>query len=235
MRPRSLQRGLRLAICALATIAPRRLRPRILSLVPGFRVHPTSVIGFSFICPATTLTIGPYARVGHLTVVRNVDTVQLAAHSHIGNLNSISGTPRGSSDAYANTSPDRGSELVLGERAAITNRHYVDCADSVLIGEGSTVGGLRTVIVTHSLHVASGDVRCSPVRIGRGCLINTNCVLIGGSVLPDFCVLAPLSLLRGAHSEPHRLYAGNPAAPVRPLDPEAGLFRNAMTQPPAAG
>jgi acetyltransferase-like isoleucine patch superfamily enzyme len=84
---------------------------------------------------------------------------------------------------------------------------------------------VRTVILTHGLNVASGEQRCSPVRIGRCSLVNTSCVIVGGSVLPDFSVLAPMSLLRKAHTATHRLYAGNPATPVRDLDPDAGLFR----------
>lgn len=225
------QPALRIAACCIAAAAPRGLRPRILNLVPGFRVHPTSSIGRSFLCPTASLIIGPHARVGHLTLVRNLDRLELGAHSALGNLNFVSGVPRGSGDPYLAAAPDRQPELVLGERAVVTNRHYFDCADSIRLAEGSVIAGLRTVFLTHGLHLATGEQRCDPVRIGRGSMVATTCVILKGSVLPDFCVLTPLSVLRKAHSETHRLYSGNPATVVSELDPGAGYFRNAMGLP----
>ena len=231
MRLPSVDVALRVTLSAVAVFAPRRARPRILSLAPGFRVHPTSSIGCSFLCPSRSLDIGPHTRVGNFTLVRRLDRLEMRAYSGIGNLNTVTGWPQGSRDPYHAASPNRVPELVLGERAVITNRHYVDCADSVRLDDGSALTGLRTVIFTHGLSIASGDVGCRPVRIGRCSLVTTTCVLLGGSVLPDFCVLAPLSLLRKAHTEEYQLYAGNPAAAVRKLDPDAGFFRNAMRNP----
>lgn len=221
----AFHRALRSAVCVSAALAPRLLRPWILSLVPGFDVHPTSSIGRSFLCPHTSLSIGPHARVGHLTVARNLDRLELGAYSKIGNLNSISGWPCGVTGDPYTASPDRVSELVLEQRARITNRHYLDCADSVRLEECSLVAGWRTVIITHGIHLASGEQRCSPIRIGRFSMVTTSCVVLGGSVLPAFCVLAPLSLLRKAHTDEYQLYAGNPAAPVRPIDIDSGVFR----------
>ena len=226
-----VEAALRVTLSAVAAFAPRRARPRILNLAPGFRVHPTSSIGCSFLCPSRTLDIGPHTRVGNFTLVRRLDRLEMRAYSGIGNLNTITGWPRGLGDPYHAASPDRVPELVLGERAVITNRHYFDCADSVRLDDGSVIAGLRTVIFTHGLSIASGAVGCRPVRIGRCSLVLTTCVILGGSVLPDFCVLTPLSLLRNAHSEKYRMYAGNPAAAVRELDPDAGFFRNAMRTP----
>jgi len=227
----SVETALRVTLSAVAAFAPRRARPRILSLVPGFRVHPTSSIGCSFLCPSRSLDIGPHTRVGNLTLVRRLDRLEMRAYSGIGNLNTITGWPQGSREPYHATSPDRVPELVLGERAVITNRHYFDCADSVRLDDGSAVTGLRTVVLTHGLSIASGAQGCRPVRVGRCSLVTTTCVILGGSVLPDFCVLTPLSLLREAHTEKYQMYAGNPATAVRQLDPDAGFFRNAMGTP----
>jgi acetyltransferase-like isoleucine patch superfamily enzyme len=228
MRLPRIRPRLRVALCCLAVVAPRRLRPRILNLVPSFRVHPTSSIGVSFLCPTSTLIIGPHARVGHFNMARQVNRLELGAHSQIGNLNSISGVVQSPGDPYWDTAREREPEFVLGERAAVTNRHYFDCADSIRLGEGCLVAGLRTIILTHGVNIASGEQRCDPVQIGRCCMVSTTCVILKGSVLPDFCVLAPLSVLRTAHTEKHRLYSGNPAVAVHALDPDAGFFRNAM-------
>ena len=225
MRRSSVRQGSRVAICMLAVLAPKRMRPRILNLVPGFSVDPSSTIGRSFLCPTTSLVIGPHAYVGHLTFASKLDRVEMGPYSRLGNFNSITGWTRSAEDPYAATAPHRGSELVLEERAAITNRHYLDCTASVRLAAGSVVGGLRTVIVSHGLRLATGDLHCDPVYIGRCSLVNTTCVIVGGSVLPDYCVLAPMSLLRERHTQKYALYAGNPASIVRELGSDFGVFR----------
>jgi hypothetical protein len=219
--------AVRIALCSIAVLAPRRMRPRILNLVPDYHVDRTSSIGASFLCPSTTLIIGPHVRVGHLTVARRLERLELGAYSQMGNFNLISGVPRGPHDPYIAAAPDREPELVLGERAVVTNRHYFDCADSIRLAEGSVIAGLRTIFITHGLNLATGELRCHPVRIGRCSMVSTACMVLMGSVLPDYCVLTPMSLLRKAHTEKYRLYGGNPAVVVRELDRDAGFFRNA--------
>jgi len=224
MRTASWHSHLRMLWCALVMFVPRRLRPRLLGLLPGFDVHPTSSIGFSFLCPSKTLFLGPGTFIGHLNFCRGLERVELGAHSRIGNLNWITGYPRRAADPIFAAYPARVPELVLEEHAAITRSHYVDCTDSIRIGAFATVGGLHSVLLTHSITLQSGRQACRPIRVGRYCLVGTNSVLLGGSVLPDFSALGALSMLRDAHDAPYRLYAGNPARAVRDLDPDANYF-----------
>ena len=219
------QSYLRLFWCALVMLLPRRLKVLALNLVPGFRVDPTSSIGFSFLCPARKLVLGPNTVVGHLTFCRGLERLELHSGSRIGNLNWLTGSPRGrQDDPFLATSPSRVPELLLAEHAVITHRHYLDCTDSIRIGAGSGILGFRTLVLTHSVELSSAQQGCKPIRIGRYCLVATNSVILGGAVLPDCCALGALSMLRDAHTRQYTLYSGNPASAVRDLDPTDAFF-----------
>jgi carbonic anhydrase/acetyltransferase-like protein (isoleucine patch superfamily) len=65
------------------------------------------------------------------------------------------------------------------------------------------------------------------VRVGDYCFVGTNCVLLGGSALPDFCVLGAKSLLNKSLTESYYLYGGVPARPIEKLSPDCEYFRRA--------
>jgi acetyltransferase-like isoleucine patch superfamily enzyme len=116
---------------------------------------------------------------------------------------------------------DRHPELLLGEHAAITNRHLIDCTDRVAIGRFTTFAGFRSQILTHSIDLAACRQHARPVSIGEYCFVGTACTVLGGASLPDCSVLGANSLLNKAFSETHCLYGGVPARPLSKLD--AGL------------
>jgi acetyltransferase-like isoleucine patch superfamily enzyme len=80
------------------------------------------------------------------------------------------------------------------------------------------------VLLTHSIDVTTGWQTCAPISIGEYCCIGTNSVILGGAVLPSFCVVGVMSLLNKRLEEPYRLYAGVPARPVKTLEPNSGYF-----------
>ena len=55
------------------------------------------------------------------------------------------------------------------------------------------------------------------MTIGEYCFVGTNCVLLGGSALPDRSVLGAKSLLNKAHTEAGTLYGGVPAKAISAL------------------
>ena len=55
--------------------------------------------------------------------------------------------------------------------------------------------------------------------------MGTDCVLLGGSVLPSYSALGAKSLLNKAHGQTHSLYAGVPARAVKSLEPEMRYFQ----------
>ena len=160
--------------------------------------------------------MGPHSRIGHLTVCKGMKRLQLQEHALIGRGNWISGFPKMASRHFAHQ-PDREPALTVGRHAAITNRHLIDCTASVTVGAFATMAGFGSQILTHSIDLEHNRQTSAPVRIGDYSFVGTNCVLLGGSALPDYSVLGAKALLNHAYEEPYHLYAGVPARSVKQL------------------
>ncbi len=165
--------------------------------------------------------------IGHLTLCKNIDLLHLGAHSTIGRGNWITGFPLGPSPHFYNEK-DRRPQLILGEHTSITHRHLIDCTSSVTIGRFTTFAGFQSQILTHSIDVEKNCQASSPVRIGDYCFVGTNCVILGGSILPDFSVLGAKSLLNKSFTESYQLYGGVPAEPIKKLSPDYAYFRRTV-------
>ena len=113
---------------------------------------------------------------------------------------------------------------MLGDHAAITNRHLIDCTDTVTIGCFSTFAGFRSQILTHSISIQDARQRSGPVVIGDYTFIGTASIILPNSRLPSFSVLGAGSVLNKKLNEEYWLYAGNPARPVKELAQGAAYF-----------
>ena len=207
----------------LSVLLPWGMRRSFLEKQFGYTIHPSCRIGFSGIFP-TRLIMEEGSRIGNLTVCKNIDLLHMKAHASIGNGNWITGFPLGPSRHYAEET-DRRPQLIVGEHAALTHRHLIDCTNSVVIGKFTTVAGFQSQILTHSIDLEKSRQVSASVRVGDYCFVGTNSVLLGGSALPDFCVLGAKSLLNKAFTESHQLYGGVPARPIEKLSPDLEYFR----------
>lgn len=204
-------------------LLPWGMRRSLLEKQFGYSIHPDSRIGFAWIFPRR-LVMEEGSRIGHLTLCKNIDLLQLGAHAIIGQLNWITGFPSGASRHFAHQ-PERRPELIIETHAGISSRHLIDCTARVRIGAFATIGGFRSQLLTHSIDFEAGRQTAEPIEIGEYSFIGTNAVVLGGSVLPHHSVLGAQSLLNKKWDEPYRLYAGVPAKPVKELSPELGYFR----------
>lgn len=207
----------------LSLFLPWKMRRLFLEKQFGYKIHPTCRIGFSCIFPAR-LIMEEGSRIEHLTVCKNIDFLHLKPHASIGRANWITGFPLVPSPHFAQEK-DRRPELIVGEHSAITHRHFIDCTNSVVIGGFTTMAGFQSQILTHSIDLEKNRQTSAPVRVGDYCFIGTNCVLLGGSSLPNYSVLGAKSLLNKSFAESHQLYAGLPAQPVKKLSPDLQYFR----------
>jgi acetyltransferase-like isoleucine patch superfamily enzyme len=148
----------------------------------------------------------------------------MGEESRIGNLNWITGFPA-ANQAFFSEESNRRAELVIGDHAAVTNRHLIDCTNSVRIGRFSTLAGFRSQVLTHSIDLYRCRQASKPISIGEYCFVGTNTVLLSGCALPDYSVLGAGSVLNKTYFETHQLYAGNPARPVKTLDEEMPYFQ----------
>jgi acetyltransferase-like isoleucine patch superfamily enzyme len=207
----------------ISVLLPWTMRRRFLEKQFGFTIHSSCRIGCAWVFPEQ-LIMEEGATIGHLTLCKNISLLHLKAHSSVGRGNWITGFPRGSSRHFGEET-ERRPQLILGEHSAITHRHLIDCTNSVTIGRFTTFAGFQSQILTHSIDLERNRQASAPVRIGDYCFVGTNCVLLGGSVLPDYCVLGAKSLLNKSFTETHQLYAGVPAKAVQPLSPDLPYFR----------
>jgi acetyltransferase-like isoleucine patch superfamily enzyme len=214
--------NLKKVLAAFFLILPWPLRRVALVALFGYKIHPTARIGLSIIW-SERLEMDAGARIGHLTMCKGLALLKMGEKSSIGNLNWISGFP--SSDrTFFSAEFGRRPELILGAQAAVTNRHFLDCTNSVQIGRFTTFAGIRSQILTHGIDFCQSQQSSKPVTIGEYCFIGTGSVLLAGCVLPDYSVLGASSLLNKQFVDPYFLYAGNPAKPVKPLPKEMGYF-----------
>jgi len=206
----------------IVVLLPWPLKRFLLRKLYGFELHPTSRIGLAWVFPAK-LAMAEGSCIGHLTVCKGMELVALGKHATIGRLNWISAYPLNRPPHFAHM-PARKPHLTVGEHSAITHRHIIDCTDEVIVGSHATIAGFRSQILTHSIDLSECRQHAKPVRIGSYTFVGTACTILGGSVVPDYSVVAANALVNKAHEERYRLYAGVPAKPVSQLDPNMKYF-----------
>lgn len=207
----------------ICLLLPWVLRRPILCLLFGYQLHPTSRIGFSLIMP-DHLVMEANSRIGNLTVCKNIHKLHLSERATIGNLNWITGYPINGTKHFTHQ-VDRLPELILSEHAAITNRHLIDCTNSITIGSFTIVAGFQSQMITHSIDLQESRQSSNPISIGKYCFVGSNSVLLGGSSLPDFSVLGANSFLSKAFTDSYYLYAGVPARAVKELPQSFKYFQ----------
>jgi len=154
--------------------------------------------------------MGHNARIGHFVVCRHIDRLVMAEDSGIGTATYITGFSVNNKHHFTHV-VDRRCELVLEQGVGITGRHYIDCNGGVYIGEFTTVAGLRSQILTHSIDIYDNRQHTEPVRIGKYCFVGTACIILPGASLPEYSVLGAGAVLNKKQTESCALYAGNPA------------------------
>ncbi len=212
----------------LSVLLPWNFRRNFLQKQLGYTLHPSARIGLSWIAPER-LVMEANSSIGHLTICKNITLLHLREHALIGNGNWITGFPLQSrqsaaASAHFAAETDRRPELIVGEHSAITHRHLIDCTNRITIGKFTTVAGFQSQLLTHSIDLEVNRQRSAPIRIGDYCFLGTNSVLLGGSVLPDYCVLGAKALLNKAFNETHQLYGGVPARALQTLPEDYAYF-----------
>lgn len=210
-------------VCLLSVLLPWALRRRVLSAVCGYSLAPTSRIGLSLVL-ADSVHLADGARIGNLTVIKGLHRLELGTNAIVGNLNWISGFPLHHGSTHFSADAQREPALLVGDESAITNRHLIDCTDTVRLGHHTTFAGFRSQILTHSIDISSAAQRARPVSVGDYCFVGTGSILLAGSRLPDRSVLGAGSVLQRAFDAPGYLYAGMPAKPVKELPADAAYF-----------
>ncbi|WP_445371850.1 acyltransferase [Methylomonas sp. HW2-6] len=213
-------------ISLVVIFLPWFLKRRIYSWLFKYELAPSSSIGLSWIF-VDKLSMADGAKIGSLNAVKGLSRLELGSFSSIGNLNWISAFPANSnSEHFKHQVGNRLPDLILGEHAAITNRHLIDCTNRVEIKRFSTFAGFRSTILTHSIDLRSCRQSSEPVSIEEYCFIGSGCILLGGTSIPAKSILAAGSTINKKMDVPCALYGGTPARFVKNLEEsEFAYFR----------
>jgi acetyltransferase-like isoleucine patch superfamily enzyme len=207
----------------LTFLLPWSLRRIALQSWFGYDIHPSARIGLSWIFPGK-LVMGIGSKIDHLTVAINLDRLVMGEKSKIGRGNWITGFPTNSTSRHFRHKLDRKAELHLGEFAAITKNHHIDCTDSITIGRFTTIAGYNSQLLTHSIDIYESRQDCAGITIGEYAFVGTNVVILGGASLPSYSVLGAKSLLNKGYTDEWMLYAGVPAKATSDLPRYAKYF-----------
>jgi acetyltransferase-like isoleucine patch superfamily enzyme len=208
---------IKMILMLLSIFLPSKIKVFLYNRFLGWELDATIKIGYSLLlCNKLVMERG--AKIGNLTIVKGLSQLYIEENGSLGSLNWITGFPKVESKHF-DMDLDRNPLLHIKKHAAITNRHLIDCTDSVIIGEYSTFAGFRNQILTHSINLKESRQRCKPVIIGSYCFVGTGCILLPGSSLPNYSILAAGSVLTGCASEEWCLYGGAPAKKLKNISP----------------
>lgn len=196
-------------------------RQKILRKMFGHEVHPSARIGLSFIA-VEHLYIAEGSGIASFTLIRGLRECILHEEVDIGRFNWITAIPLGSGEFFQQVK-DRDPSLEIGFGSVILHRHIVDCNAKVTMGELSGLAGYRTTLLTHGVDIRENAQTAEPVTIGDRTMIGSNCVILGGSVIPGYSIVSAGSTVRNAFEEPG-LYSGVPAKRVSDLPQDAKFF-----------
>src|SRR5829696_6862500 len=171
MKPMIRSRKGRMFVAVATMFLPWVLKRSALTLLLGYQLDRRARIGYSILAVAS-VRMGKDAHIGHLTVCRGLKALEIGDYGRIGNLNWITGDgdnplPRARSNNKAEPM------LRVGTHSAITHRHYIDCSDHIEIGAFTTVAGVRSQCLTHSIDLEVCCQQAEPIRIGNYCFVGT--------------------------------------------------------------
>lgn len=202
---------------------PWTVRRRLLIKYMNYEIHPSARIGISWIYP-TKLIMHEGARIGNFNVAIHLDRVELDCHSSIARGNWITGFSSQEASRHFQHQPERKSSFSVGIHSAITKNHHFDCTSPISIGAFATLAGYQSQLLTHSIDVYANRQDSKPIEIGDYTFIGTNCVILGGAVLPSYSVLGAKSMLNKPYKEEWKMYAGVPAKPIQDISQNAKYF-----------
>lgn len=202
----------RLALAALSCVLPMPLKRLMWTRIFGWDIDPSATVGLSLFLGVEHVRLGRGVRIGSFNVVRNLRVFNVGEAGQLGQWNWVT-----ASAAFSDDTPGAGS-LELGPHSSIVSRHYVDCSGGVVIGEFTTIAGVRSVILSHEISVADARQTLRPVRIGDYCLLSTNVCVVPGASIASSCQVAAGAVVVGDLGRPHSLYGGVPARLFREVE-----------------
>ena len=213
---------MRRLLALLLAVLPSSLKRRVGAIFFDWEIDPSAYIGPSLIL-VPKLRMGPNSSIGPFNVIRGIEELRLEEGARIAERNWVSGFPLGFE--LFKHSPNRQPALFLGKHAEITIGHKIDCSDRVELLDHAAVAGFQTTILTHSLDLVRDRHVTRPVVVGLHSAVMTDCILLSGTQVPDYCIVSAGSVVNTKLTDTYTFYSGNPAKAVRELPETLGYFR----------
>lgn len=213
---------LRKILLIIIAFLPRTLKRWALISAFDYKLDPTARIGLSFI-DAQIVVLGPGSRIGSFCAIRNLVTLSLGENAKLGTFNLVFGMAANSYRYFAEEIARR-SSLMVGDHAATTSRHLVDCIDSVSIDPFTTIAGFRSQLLTHSIDIGRNCQSCALFNIGAYCFIGTGVIILKGVTIPGYTIVAAGSVVAKSLPASRAVYGGNPAAKLKDTGTDVSYF-----------
>lgn len=176
----------------------------------GYDVARDSTIGSCLVVGSPTISVASGATIRTGNVFRGVQSLCVGEGAIIGGFNFISAAPQ-----FHRKFPEGPyGKLVVRPYGKISSRHTIDVSADVTIGAYASLAGHRTTILTHSTDIEHNAQVARPVVIGDRSFIGTNCLILGGAIIPPLSLVAAGALFvqsRRSGEPAAGLWAGIPA------------------------
>jgi acetyltransferase-like isoleucine patch superfamily enzyme len=182
-------------------------------------VGPSVFLGMGEVC------LEDEAGIGLGNVFRNIRKLHMGRRTMIHHFNWISADG-------SESRPECGC-LFMGEQAAITGRHALDCSGGIIIEGYGGIGGRGCTVITHQLDFVTNVMQHAPVRIGHHSAVNAHVLIAPGCTIAPCVVVGMGAVISQDLSEPYMLYAGVPAVAKKKIDGD--WFRRGSSEHDANG
>lgn len=206
---------MKLLIQILLFALPWCIRRKVLNIM-GHRIAQSAHIGMSIIL-CHRLIMHENSIIGHLTIIKGIDKLELDKNSKIGALNFITGYSVRIKSVFKNVA-NRNCEFVIGESSSITSRHFFDANGGIYIGKYTQIAGIRSTFLTHSIDVYKNIQTVAPIRIGDYCFCGSNIVVLKGTAIKDYTIVGAGSIVSRSIERGNVMVAGNPATIKKDLN-----------------
>lgn len=115
--------------------------------------------------------------------------------------------------------------MILGDHAAITKHHHLDCTIPVRIRKFVIEAGYGSHFFSRFIDIMDDRQDSEPIVIGDYCSMSMDVVMLGGAGLPARSVLSAKSLPNNAWTDEGYLYDRVLAKPVKAIPEEAEYFQ----------
>lgn len=119
----------------------------------------------------------------------------------------------------------RGCRFNIGENAVVSigNGGYINCNSTLIIMHGLTIGNNCSISWDcqfldddfHTIHYDEKKDSKNPIIIGNHVWIGCGVKIYKGTIIPDGCVIASDSIIKGIFHKKKSLIAGNPAKIIK--------------------